>query len=57
MVDETIKIPDSIKGDNKLLTFTAEEAYKYKYNDTILESINQIPQFLNIKNCVERIIK
>jgi membrane-bound serine protease (ClpP class) len=50
MVDETIKIPDSIKGDNKLLTFTAEEAYKYKYNDTILESINQIPQFLNIKN-------
>jgi membrane-bound serine protease (ClpP class) len=50
MVDETIKIPDSIKGDNKLLTFTAEEAYKYKYNDTILESINQIPQYLNIKN-------
>ncbi|HOL80796.1 MAG TPA: NfeD family protein [Ignavibacteriales bacterium] len=50
MVDETVILPDSIKKNDKLLTLTNAEAHKYGYNDTTLNSINEILKYLNIKN-------
>lgn len=50
MVDETVILPDTIKKNDKLLTLTNHEAQKYGYNDTTLNSINEITKYLNIKN-------
>ncbi len=49
MVDERIVIA-GLTDSTQLVTLTSEEALKYKMTDTILTDLNQVLEFINLKN-------